>query len=200
MPPKRVCSDKVPLGENKVREQPGICFKKGLRAGFAAGIQKGTNQANEQGVKRARIVRAIPQAALQMKAKAGVRKAKETTARRAAEAAQAQERQLMASNDVNIEPPRVKPAGRRQKFRNFYALDRAAAVVAPNPVGAPIDERPSISDILRDELARRKSKSKIDVLISNASFPVPELTRNVKKAMGTAAMIQYLKNTKGYRD
>lgn len=66
MPPKRVCSDKMPLGANKVRERPGVCFKKGLRAGFAAGIQKGTNQANEQGVKRARIVRAVPRAAQRM--------------------------------------------------------------------------------------------------------------------------------------
>lgn len=41
MPPKRVCSDK-PLTGNNVRENSGVCFKKGLRAGFAAGIQKGT--------------------------------------------------------------------------------------------------------------------------------------------------------------
>lgn len=41
MPPKRICSDK-PLTGNNVRERAGVCFKKGLRAGFAAGIQKGT--------------------------------------------------------------------------------------------------------------------------------------------------------------
>lgn len=52
MPPKRVCSDKMPLGANKVRERPGVCFKKGLRAGFAAGIQKGTNQATQTALKK----------------------------------------------------------------------------------------------------------------------------------------------------
>jgi hypothetical protein len=41
MPPKRICSDK-PLAGNNVRENAGVCFKKGLKAGFAAGIQKGT--------------------------------------------------------------------------------------------------------------------------------------------------------------
>jgi hypothetical protein len=41
MPPKRVCSDKPNIGNN-IRERAGVCFKKGLSAGFAAGIQKGT--------------------------------------------------------------------------------------------------------------------------------------------------------------
>lgn len=40
MPPKRICSDK-PLTGNNVRENPGVCFKKGLSAGYAAGLQKG---------------------------------------------------------------------------------------------------------------------------------------------------------------
>ena len=37
----RICSDK-PLRGNNTRENAGVCFKKGLRAGFAAGIQKGS--------------------------------------------------------------------------------------------------------------------------------------------------------------
>ena len=41
MPPKRVCSDKPNIGNN-IRERAGVCFKKGLSAGYAAGIQKGT--------------------------------------------------------------------------------------------------------------------------------------------------------------
>jgi len=41
MPPKRICSDKPNIGNN-IRERAGVCFKKGLRAGFAAGVQKGT--------------------------------------------------------------------------------------------------------------------------------------------------------------
>jgi hypothetical protein len=47
MPPKKiifVCSDKEKLPKNKVRNKPGICFKNGLRAGFAAGINKAKKQ------------------------------------------------------------------------------------------------------------------------------------------------------------
>lgn len=51
MPPKRVCSDKEPLGKNKVRERPGVCFKKGLGAGFMAGLQKATQTALKKQVK-----------------------------------------------------------------------------------------------------------------------------------------------------
>jgi len=198
MPPKRVCSDKEPLGNNKVREMPGVCFKKGLRAGFAAGIQKGTKQANEQGIKRAGIVRAIPSAALRMQAKRGVRRARE----RVAQQAQERENTLMAANDVNIQPPRVRNPARRQQFRNFYGLDRAE-VVAQNPVAAPLNERPSISQILNRENPRVNGKKQLndgDILISNGNFNVPELTRNQKKAMGVPGFKRYLKETKGYRD
>lgn len=41
MPPKRVCTDKK-LSGNQIRESSGVCFKKGLRAGFSAGISKGS--------------------------------------------------------------------------------------------------------------------------------------------------------------
>ena len=51
MPPKRVCSDKEPLGRNKVRERPGVCFKKGISAGFVAGLQKATQTALKKQVK-----------------------------------------------------------------------------------------------------------------------------------------------------
>ena len=51
MPPKRVCSDKNPLGNNKVRELPGICFKKGIKSGFFAGFQKGIQTALKKQVK-----------------------------------------------------------------------------------------------------------------------------------------------------
>lgn len=51
MPPKRVCSDKEPLGKNKVRELPGVCFKKGVKAGFVAGLQKATQIALKKQVK-----------------------------------------------------------------------------------------------------------------------------------------------------
>jgi hypothetical protein len=140
MPPKKVCSDKAPL---KDREwSVTACYKRGVKSGFVAGIQKGIKQATEQGVKRARIVKEIPQAALKMQAVRGVRKAKERVAqiaKKAETAAQERETELMRANDVNIEPPRVKPAGRRQKLATYYnfPLRRVADVVAPNPVVAP---------------------------------------------------------------
>lgn len=59
MPPKRVCSDKEPLGKNKVRENPGICFKKGLRAGFAAGLQRAQKQAEQAMIQRENAMMAV---------------------------------------------------------------------------------------------------------------------------------------------
>jgi len=160
MPPKKICSDKAPL--NKREWSVSTCYKKGIRAGFVAGIQKAQKQA-QQG-------------------------------------AQAQENALMAINDVNIAPPRVKPAGRKQKFAAYYNFPLRAAVVDVNPVAAAEDTRPSIRQIIRDVLRGRKSQAQIDILISNNYFPVPELTRNQKKALKTTGMIQYLKTVKGYRD
>lgn len=200
---KIVCSDKIPLPQGQLRNKPGACFKLGLRAGFAAGIQKGTKTTTEQGIKRAKIVKAIPKAALQIQVKRGIRKAQETIAKRAETAAQERENALMSANDVNIEPPRVRNPARRQQFRNFYGLDRAAAVVAQNPVGAPLDDRPSISQILNRLNPKVNGKKQLndgDLLISNGNFNVPELTRNQKKAMGVAGFKRYLKETKGYRD
>jgi hypothetical protein len=43
----RICTDK-PLRGNNTRETPGVCFKKGLRSGFAAGIQKGSKVAKNK--------------------------------------------------------------------------------------------------------------------------------------------------------
>lgn len=240
MPPKKICSDKAPL---KKREwSVTTCYKRGVKAGFVAGLNRGRRDQvppvapapqavpqqgvefgntlmsrealfTEQGVKKAKVVKAIPQAVLQMKVKAGVKKAQQSKAKKVAQeavkasvarqarlVAQERENELMRTNDVNIEAPRVKPAGRRQKFRNFYGLDRAPEVVAPNPVAPPVNDRPSIKAIMDAALATRRSKSKIDVLISNAYFNVPELTRDQKKAMKTAGMINYLKENKGYRD
>jgi hypothetical protein len=41
MPLKIVCSDKLKLKQGEIRNKyPGDCFKRGLRAGFVAGINK----------------------------------------------------------------------------------------------------------------------------------------------------------------
>lgn len=58
MPPLSfVCSDRTPLKQGEIRDKPGRCFKKGLKAGFVAGIQKG----RERGIQVARINREIEQ-------------------------------------------------------------------------------------------------------------------------------------------
>jgi hypothetical protein len=46
MPPKLsiICTDKRPLTQGQIRGPPGYCFKRGLKAGFAAGIRKGQQQ------------------------------------------------------------------------------------------------------------------------------------------------------------
>lgn len=45
MPPKAtlrfVCTDRTPLVQGEIRDRPGRCFSKGLKAGFAAGLRKG---------------------------------------------------------------------------------------------------------------------------------------------------------------
>jgi len=194
MPPKIkiVCTDKIPLPQGTIRQKPGFCFKQGLRVGFAAGAQKATKIATEQGVKRARIVKAIPPAALRMQAVRGKRKAKETTERRVQE----RENALMAANDTNIEIPRVKPAGRKQKFRNFYDLDEKK-----KPSIKEILDRinPRVPGMRNGKPIMKKRLNDGDLLISNGNFNVPELTRDVKKDMGIPAMKAYLIANKGYR-
>ncbi len=37
--PKKVCSSKVPIDR---REDAGVCYKKGMRVGFVAGLKKST--------------------------------------------------------------------------------------------------------------------------------------------------------------
>ena len=198
MPIKFVCTDKIPLPQGQIRNKPGICFKTGLKAGFAAGIsagiKKGTKRgtkigariANEQGVKRARIVRAIPQAALQMQVKRGVRRARETVARRADLAVQQRENAQMEMNDVNIQPaaPRVRPAGRRDRFNAYYNINQPPAVAPLISIKAYVDT----------EKARGR-KNRVDVIATDLVPRVrPDLGggARIKRLYNKAQMIQLL--------
>lgn len=201
---KFVCSDRPKLKQGEIRNKPGICFKNGIRAGFAAGIQKGQKVATELGVKRARIIKEIPQAALQMKAKRGVRRAREETARRTAQLAQIAENAMMAANDVNIERPRVKPAGRRQKFRAHYGLDvaRTIAPVALPPTQVPIaiPNAPVVINI-KDEINRIKGNrtNRTDVLAEIVQREFPELgNQTTIKKLKKRGMIERLVATGRY--
>lgn len=137
MPPKRikfVCTDKIPLPQGQIRNKPGICFKNGLRAGFAAGIQKAQkkqirmNTIGQDNIRRA---------------------AQEITQRR--------ERNQMAVNDVNIRPA-GRVAGRRQRFRDYYGLD-TRRVIAPavinikDYINNKIAERPNVKTNRLDIIA-----------------------------------------------
>lgn len=46
MPPKLsiVCTDKMPLKQGQIRGPSGYCYKRGVKAGFAAGIRRGQQQ------------------------------------------------------------------------------------------------------------------------------------------------------------
>jgi hypothetical protein len=139
MPPKRikfVCTDKIPLPQGQIRNKPGICFKNGLRAGFAAGIQKAQkkqirmNTIGQDNIRRA---------------------AQEITERR--------ERTRMAANDMNIQVrPIQRVAGRRQRFRDFYGLD-TRQVIAPavinikDYINNKIAERPNVKTNRLDVIA-----------------------------------------------
>lgn len=134
MPPKRICTDKIPLPQGQIRNKPGICFKTGLRAGFAAGIQKAQKKQirmNSIGLDNIR------------------RAAQEITQRR--------ERNQMAVNDVNIRPAE-RVAGRRQRFRDYYGLD-TRRVIAPavinikDYINNKIAERPNVKTNRLDIIA-----------------------------------------------
>jgi|LakMenE18May11ns_1017448.scaffolds.fasta_scaffold9958587_4 hypothetical protein len=205
MPPKKVCSDKAPL--NQREWSVSECYARGRRAGFVAGIQRGTRQTTQQGIQRAKIVRAIPQAALQLRTRAGVRRARETVARRTEQAAQQRENTLMANQDVNIEPPRVKPAGRRQKFRNYYGLNRVAEVVAQNVVEAP-PIAPVNRINIKEYIDRRGgrgggngNKNRSDLLaelVQSANIPGVPFGMSTIKKMGKGRMIELLLATGNY--
>lgn len=54
MPPKRICSDKAPL--NRREWSVSSCYKRGLKSGFVAGIQKANKDAlNKAKIKRPKI-------------------------------------------------------------------------------------------------------------------------------------------------
>ena len=135
MPPKRVCTDRD-LRPNEVRNTAGICFKNGLRAGFAAGIQKAQKKQIRMNVIGQENIR---------------RAAQEITERR--------ERSRMAANDMNIQVrPIQRVAGRRQRFRDFYGLD-TRQVIAPavinikNYIDNKIAERPNVKTNRLDVIA-----------------------------------------------
>lgn len=132
MPPKRVCTDR-PLKTNEVRNTAGICFKNGLRAGFAAGIQKAQKKQIKMNIIGQDNIRQAAQA---------------ITVRR-------DEQARMAMNDINI---RVPVAGRRQKFRQYYGLD-TRRVIAPAVINIKdyidnkIAERPNVKTNRLDVIA-----------------------------------------------
>lgn len=136
MPPKRVCTDRV-LRPNEVRNTAGICFKNGLRAGFAAGIQKAQKKQIRMNVIGQDNIR---------------RAAQDITARR--------ERNLMAVNDINVIPPPApqRVVGRRQRFRDYYGLD-TRRIIAPATINIKdyidrkIAERPNIKTNRLDVIA-----------------------------------------------
>lgn len=43
-----VCTDRTPLVQGEIRDKPGRCFKKGLKAGFAAGTERATKLAQQK--------------------------------------------------------------------------------------------------------------------------------------------------------
>lgn len=185
---KIVCSDKIPLPQGQIRNKPGVCFRNGLRAGFAAGIQKGAKVATEQGVKRARIVKAIPQAALRMKAVRGMRRARELVARQADLAVQQRENAQMMANDVNIIPPapRVRPAGRRDRFNAYYGINQPI-----QPVQAQLI---SIKAYVDAEKARGR-KNRVDIIATDLVPRVrPDLGggSRIKRLYSKGQMIQML--------
>jgi hypothetical protein len=176
-----VCTDRTPLVQGEVRDKPGRCFSKGLKAGFVAGLKKGqegqvpvgqppappaTQQipppppappAPQQIPRRDAVIienqaddiyRVIDDfvRGVEQIARPNVRLVFDQAAE---EARRRLETQMMRREDVRpmqiprppvvplfqaiedepvpapmAEAPRVRRQGRRQRFREFYGLDR----------------------------------------------------------------------------
>lgn len=102
MPPKLkiLCSDKKPLKQGEIRGPPGYCFKRGLKAGFVAGLRKA--EKNEVKKKKGKVL-------TELKTKAQAKR-------------ESEERRRMAEEDVNR-------ARARPSLKTLYETYRQRAAV-----------------------------------------------------------------------
>lgn len=211
MPPKKICSDR-PLKKNEIRDTLANCYKRGYNDALkiekinkkeitpldSVNIDVGSflskkpkkTASSKFTYKSSAKKQTNPYEEPDIKYESLLKKPKETASsnfyirkqpKRKEEAMNVAEQLQMMVNDTDIE---------RDIIRNVNEPE----VIIPQ---VQQQGQKSIKDIMARALAGRTSKSQIDILISNAFFDVPDLTRNEKKKLKTAGMIDLLKQ-RGY--
>jgi len=213
MPPKKICSDR-PLKKNEIRDTLANCYKRGYSDALkiekiaskqttpfeSVNIDVGTflskkakkTASSKFTYKSSAKKQTNPYEQPDIKYESLLKKPKETASsnfytrkqpKKKEEVMNVAEQLQMMANDTDIGGDII---------RNVNEPEVVIPQVQPQ-------EQKSIKDIMTRALAGRTSKSMIDVLISNAYFDVQDLTRNEKKKLKTAGMINLLKQ-RGYVD
>jgi hypothetical protein len=214
MPPKKICSDR-PLKKNEIRDTLANCYKRGYNDALkiqkiskkettpfeSVNIDVGTflskkpkkTASSKFSYKSSAKKQTNPYEQPDIKYESLLKKPKETASsnfytrkqpkKKSEEVMNVAEQLQMMANDTDIGGDIV---------RNVNEPEVVIPEVQPQG-------QKSIKDIMTRALAGRTSKSQIDVLISNSYFNVPDLTRNEKKKLKTAGMINLLKQ-RGYVD
>lgn len=214
MPPKKICSDR-PLKKNEIRDTLANCYKRGYNDALkiakinkkeitpldSVNIDVGSflskkpkkTASNKFTYKSSAKKQTNPYEEPDIKYESLLKKPKETASsnfytrkqptKKTEEVINVAEQLQMMANDTDIGGDII---------RNVNEPEVVIPQVQPQG-------QKSIKDIMTRALAGRTSKSQIDVLISNAYFNVPDLTRNEKKKLKTAGMINLLKQ-RGYVD
>lgn len=216
MPPKKICSDR-PLKKNEIRDTLANCYKRGYNDALkiekinkkeitpldSVNIDVGSflskkpkkTASSKFTYKSSAKKQTNPYEEPDIKYVSLLKKPKETASsnfytrkqpkKKTEEVMNVAEQLQMMANDTDIGGDII---------RNVNEPEVVIPQVQPQ-------EQKSISKIMEKALSTRKSKSQIDILISNVFFNVPELTRKVKKDVyKTEGMIKYLKEKKGYID
>lgn len=108
MPPKPklkfVCTDKKPLEQGEIRGRAGFCFKRGVKAGFIAGLRKAEKDAVKK--KKGKVL-------TELKTKTQQKR-------------EAEERRRMAQEDVNRARPRERRPSLATGYQRYKAEKRDA--------------------------------------------------------------------------
>lgn len=216
MPPKKICSDR-PLKKNEIRDTLANCYKRGYSDALkiekiakkeitpldSVNIDVGTflskkpkkTASSKFTYKSSAKKQTNPYEESDIKYESLLKKPKETASsyfytrkqptKKTEEVMNVAEQLQMLANDTDTDIG-------GDIIRNVNEPEVVIPQVQPQG-------QKSIKDIIARALAGRTSKSQIDVLISNSYFNVPDLTRNEKKKLKTAGMINLLKQ-RGYVD
>lgn len=214
MPPKKICSDR-PLKKNEIRDTLANCYKRGYND--ALKIEKITKKEitplDSVNIDIGSFLSKKPKKTASSKFTYKSSAKKQTNPYEESdikyESLLKKPKETASSNFYTRKKPKNKieegmnVAEQLQMMANDTDIggDIIRNINEPEVIIPQVQQQgqKSIKDIMTRALAGRTSKSQIDILISNAFFDVPDLTRNEKKKLKTAGMIDLLKQ-RGYVD